>query len=803
MTTETLPLCYMEAGYRLAPRYSIKGEIKRLKAWQERATTDPKVLQELVTEAMQTLQYFKDKGTATPEDSIRDFIVVPPPGRVIIDIDNKSGRDGSGNWLKLLDALEKDRVEPVLCVKTKTGGFHYYFNADAQYVKSVANFGNYEGIDVRGQRGHVVLPYRVGPVESWKPGEYLLYKGQPNDRLSLLKITRLSMSFSDSAENLWIEEFRAKVAKQEPVEVILAGKRDQLLWEAACIMYRKGITRDNAEKYMDSLAEACETTADMDREKLYQLGVEKLDRIFKENRKINSVQDLQRELALGGIVQVINDSATKYFFEHTNLFGFDPLSLYSKEGLCDKLKGIKVITDDGEKTKVMNGGDIFKQYVPERSVYGLGFYPDASVKVYRDIFANQTLYNSYEPTFTQDKAEELANGAEDFYPLFVQFLQFLHPVKWEEMLNRMAWSIQFPHFKPVSISVYVSKKHGVGKDILCDLHGFLLGQKHYRRINSIDELTGKFMDLADALLVNIAEAQMGNGLSARNRIVELRGLIKTLVTSSSLKSERKNVQATWRQNFTSFIMTANEFNPNLIESGDRRHEVFIMPSDVTLDQGKFGTLADLAHPSNFAVGQYPMDKLATIWMGLRKRVVNKRYHVDSASRDDDKMKVFDEGLSHVQAWLLTELPDIFTKDFVAWFLSRFYPQRDRLRPIDEADYFFKECSPHINPVMNRKGVQPTRVSLTQLHRLTAGSDSSTLDLQHKKGVARDKNYYQYLFTIRNHHMYDSCSTDEYNVLEDQIVRYYKDQSNLIPTGAEADLDKMCQRFRMKAGGTGV
>lgn len=793
----------MQAGYRLAPRYTIKGEIKRLKAWQERATTDPTKLQELLLEATQTLQYFKDKGTATDEDCIRDFIVVPPIGKVIIDIDNKSGRDGSGNWEKLLDALDKDRVAPVLCVKTKTGGFHYYFDADAKYIKSVANFANYEGIDVRGQRGHVVLPYRVGPIESWQPGEYLLYKGVPSDPLTLLKITKLSVGFSDSEENLWLDEFRLRVGKLEPVDMIPAGKRDHLLWEASCIMYRKGVQRDVAETYMRTLADACEETVDLPRKKLYQLGKEKLDRIFKPDRKITTVQDLQRELALGGLVQVINDSATKYFFEHPNLFGFDPLALYSKEGMSDMLKGHKIITDDGEKTKITSGADIFKQYVPDRSVYGLGFYPDPSIKVYKDAFCNQTLYNSYEPPFLPDQVDELRRGAEDMFPLFLQFLQFLHPEKWEEILHRMAWSVQFPQFKPVSISVYVSKRHGIGKDILCDLHGILTGQKHYRRINSIDELTGKFMDLADALVVNIAEAQMGRGLAARNRIVELRGLIKTLVTSSSLKSERKNVQATWRQNFTTFIMTTNEFNPNMIEHGDRRHEIFLMPSDRELDQQKFGSLADLAHPSNYPVGKYPYDKLSTIWYGLKKLAIKKRYHIESASRDGDKLAIFSEGLSHLQAWLLTELPDVFSRDFITWFISKFYPQRDKLRPIDETEYFFRECAPYLKPVMNNKGVQPTRVSLTQLHRLVAGSDSGTLDLQKKRGVNRDKNYYQYLFTVRNHGMYDSCSSDEYNSLDEQIVKYYKDQSSMMPTNKTDDLDQLCTRFRMKAGSVGL
>jgi hypothetical protein len=643
----------------------------------------------------------------------------------------------------------------------------------------------------------------VGPLETWQPGEYLLYHGQPSDPLTTLRITRLAASFSNTEENLQMEEFKAKVAKMEPVDLIQAGHRDMMLWEAASILYRKGVKRAEADKYMATLAEACELSPDMDRAKAHFTAKEKLDRIFKADRKITSAQDLQRELSLGGIVQVISDTATRYFFKYDNLFRMDRRALYSKEAMNDILKGIPIIVDDGEKTKLSNAGNLFKGYVPDESVYGLGFYPDSQVEVYRDPYANLTLYNTYEPTFRPEEMDDLTKGAEDMFPIFVEFLQFLHPTKWEKMLERMAWTVQFPQLKIVTLSVYVSRKHGIGKDILADLHGLLLGARHYKRVNSIDELTGRFMDLADALLVNIAEVQMGRGLAARNRVVELRGLIKTLVTSSSLKSERKGIQATWRQNFTSFLMTTNEFSPNLLEQGDRRHEVFIMPSEVELPQDKFGRLADLAHTSNFPMGQYPRDKLATIWMGLKRLKIQSQYHVDSASQDDDKKTVFDEGLSHVQAWLLTELPDIFSKDFVAWFLSRFYPQRDKLRPIDEAEYFFRECLHHIRPVMNRKGASNVKLSLTQLHRLVPGSDTATLDLQHKKTPFGTREYYQYLYTIRNHGAYDSQPTQSYYALEAQIIAYYKDQSNLLATKVDDDLHKILQRFMMVANSKGL
>jgi hypothetical protein len=786
----------MAAGFRLAPRYTIAGEPKRVKAWQTRATTNPQELAALIQEATQTVGHFQHRGIASESDRVCDFIVVPPKRFAIIDIDNKNGKSGSDNWLRLLDALGDDKIKPTLIVKTKSGGFHYYFRSDCDYVKSVANFAGYAGVDVRGQRGHVVLPYRVGEVDSWKAGEYLLYQGNPAEELPLFKITKLSKSYAESEEQLWLQDIKESIKKLQPVESIPAGARDSVLWDAACILYRKGVKRPEASAYMATLAEACETTDDMSVEQIKALAAQKIDRVYKHDRKIVTVIDFERELGLGGLVRIANDGPSKYFFEHENLFKLDPNCVYSKEALGDTFKAIRIVVDDGEQQKVRSGDEIFRRYVPDQTVYGLGFYPDTSVKIFKDEISRQTHYNSYDPTFIADEVPDLLKGAEDLFPAFVEFLKFLHPVKWEELLNRLAWTVQFPQLKMVSLAAYVSPTHGVGKDILCDLHGLLLGMKHYRKLNSLEELTGKFNDFSDVLLVNIAEAQMGKGLSARNKMTEFRGLLKTLTTSSSLKSERKNIQATWRASFTNFIMTANEFNPNMLEYGDRRHEIFIFPSTTKLNQDKFGRLADLSKPQNFPAGGYPKDKLATIWQGLKSLRLTKRYHIESALDDDDKQQVFDSGISPIQAWLLTELPDTFSKDFVVWYLSNFYPQRDRIRPIDEAEYFFTECKHHLNYVKNTKGSTSQRLSLTKLHR-TAVADGRVVDLQRRAVPRGSPHYYQYLYTVRNHGAYDDRPADSYYDLEDQIIKFYKGRTGPITNQTEEDLHKLLLRFQMR------
>ena len=786
----------MEAGYKLSPRFTIGGEPKRIKAWQTRSTTNIQELSALIAEAQQTIAHFQSRGIANENDKVCDFIVVPPKQHCIIDIDNKNDKNGSASWDQLMSALGEDSVEPTIVVKTKSGGFHYYFRSDCDYVKSVATFGGYPGIDIRGQRGHVILPHRYGDLGSWQPGEYLMYMGDPRDRAPLFKVSKISKSYTDSEEQLWIQDIKEAIGKMEIVEAIPEGSRDSILWDAACILYRKGVKRPDAEQYILTVADACQPTDDMSAEEIRKLALQKIDRVYKHDRKIVTVIDFEREMALGGLIRIANDGPSKYFFEHNNLFKLDPKCVYSKEALSDTFKGIRIVVDDGEVQKIKSGDAIFHRYVPETTVYGMGFYPDASITVFKDEVSGQTHYNTYEPTFNPELVSELTKNAENMYPLFVDFLKFLHPSKWEGLLDRIAWSVQFPQLKMVALAAYVSPTHGVGKDILSDLHGLMLGLKHYRRLNSLEDLISKFNDFSDVLLVNVAEAQMGKGLSARNKMVEFRGLLKTLTTSSSLKSERKNVQASWRANFTNFVMTANEFNPNMLEYGDRRSEIYIFPSTSKLDQSKFGRLADLSKPQNFSHGSYPMDKLATIWQGLKNHKISKRYNIESANLDEDKQSVYDLGISPIQAWLLTELPDIFSKDFAVWFLANFYPQKDRLRPIEEIEYFFSECKQHILAVRNNKGTTSQKLSLTRLQRLVV-ADGRSMDLQHKPAY-KGPNHYQYLYTIRNHGCYDDRPVASYYLLEDEIIGHYKSSMGPISNKSDDDIHKILARFNLKA-----
>ena len=111
-------------------------------------------------------------------DPDMNYGVCPSEHHVILDLDNKEGKDG----IAYLDGLELEhgQVGETFIVDSPSGGRHLYFKlpADALPVGNAHSFGPTSGIDVRGWHGYVVGPScelvagQCGPKDT--PGEYAI-----------------------------------------------------------------------------------------------------------------------------------------------------------------------------------------------------------------------------------------------------------------------------------------------------------------------------------------------------------------------------------------------------------------------------------------------------------------------------------------------------------------------------------------------------------------------------------------------------------------------------------------------------
>lgn len=93
-----------------------------------------------------------------PESNIAISCGAPSGNVIIIDVDNKHGKDGSG-VLRDWEIEHGDLPETVTCC-TPTGGYHYYYRVDREVRPST----NEElGVDIRGDGSYAMLPPSLHP----------------------------------------------------------------------------------------------------------------------------------------------------------------------------------------------------------------------------------------------------------------------------------------------------------------------------------------------------------------------------------------------------------------------------------------------------------------------------------------------------------------------------------------------------------------------------------------------------------------------------------------------------------------
>lgn len=119
----------------------VGGKVATLKAWPEKASTDPDVIKRMWRDS--TLQNI---GIATGASNL-----------YVIDVDSKDGKVGAETFGELL--MEHDFV-PTFTVRTYSGGIHYYYRMPAGLA--LPNTAGVKGlgkdIDTRGVGGYVVAP---------------------------------------------------------------------------------------------------------------------------------------------------------------------------------------------------------------------------------------------------------------------------------------------------------------------------------------------------------------------------------------------------------------------------------------------------------------------------------------------------------------------------------------------------------------------------------------------------------------------------------------------------------------------
>lgn len=136
------------------------------------------------------------------------------------------------------------------------------------------------------------------------------------------------------------------------------------------------------------------------------------------------------------------------------------------------------------------------------------------------------------------------------------------PALYDYVRSYCAHLVQHPWERP-EVALILRGGQGTGKNTFVDTLGALVS-RHFRQVNSTDQLTGRFNGhMKGVLLLHANEASWGGNKSER-------GKLKAMVTDATLPIEMKGHDIIDVDNYLRLIVSSNEDWPVPIDMDDRR-----------------------------------------------------------------------------------------------------------------------------------------------------------------------------------------------------------------------------------------
>lgn len=506
---------------------------------------------------------------------------------VVIDVDNKNGKSGDAEILKLeLTGLELPKTVEQ---RTATGGRHLFFRTPLPLKQGTNVLG--PGLDIRSRGGYVVgigsfidgKPYSMTVTQMAEAPQWLVEKCGVADRSEALRPAPLPIEGVDPelAEKRALEYLKT-APKAE------AGGRNHAGFLAACVLKDLGVDKDTCLDLM--LAHwPCEPMLEKDEvahvvKSAYRYGQDSVgsaapEVLFTEatpdlvTSEIHPFDKINKEFAFitagGGhhILWETTDVEGKFMLEHLN-----EASFHKKFGHWTMQLGDKSYPTTGLWMKS-----------PKRREYkGLCFKPELPTpkgwyNLWRG-FSFDPLKKNEKPTpLMREAVQSFLDHAKTNVCDNNEFL-----FNW--LMGYFAHIIQRPWEKPLVALVFKGSK-GVGKNALIERVGSLLGN-HFLLTSNRRYLVGNFNGhLENLLLFALDEAFWSGDKQAE-------GTLKDLITGTNHVIEHKGKETYSVDNCTRVCIIGNEDWLVPASQDERRFAVFDVGEGRKQDRSFFKTMRE-------------------------------------------------------------------------------------------------------------------------------------------------------------------------------------------------------------------
>lgn len=659
---------FAENGFKVFPLINTKnGPIKPFGWTGKKVKVDKEHLAIAATSDLTEVDQW-DEIVETKYNSTVAGYGVLGAGCIIIDVDIKDGKPGLESFEALFKAFELPKCS--LVVKSKSGGFHFYYarpkSFARRHAKSVSDlkiYGTeYKGLDIRGDGGFVVGPESAG---KWEAGSYTLMRGTPDAELSelpekLMDVFSQSSTQYNDLDSITVvkgsdeDDYRTKLKNGELPESVPKGGRNEGFFLFINALKGKGVSRSGAKALAQQLAARCEGD-DLDE----SVNIDDMiGRVFEVDS--DNPYDIASDILGRGFYQIINYKNKPFYClpqENPYITTRRPHDAATMKELMAKYARV-VVTGSG-KEKLINPMDVILPRIPDEfKVDSIGFKPGTGPVFSIGSDANATTFmNTYrEPELNLDVAEIDDDIWQDFLKLVTRIFGEAGTENHTLGLDFLSWLLQRPGEKMSITPLLLSKVRGVGKSLYFNLIHQILGVNKFgdgqAKMVKLDEITGRFFDPTSCLVNLVDEVQFGIHKNVRQEFNNFWRHLKNLVTAEVIPVEAKGGSTMQMPNTAALMMAGNTDGFIPMEEMDRR--VWIIDTHApVLEVGYVDKLFDIIKGTNSC--RNPYERLRLI-KSIRRNLATRKIEMDlgtiRAPMTEQKIEMVRQAMTDQEEWLV-------------------------------------------------------------------------------------------------------------------------------------------------------
>lgn len=154
------------------------------------------------------------------------------------------------------------------------------------------------------------------------------------------------------------------------------------------------------------------------------------------------------------------------------------------------------------------------------------------------------------------------------------------------LINWLAFILQFPN-KRMGIAIVCKSQQGVGKNIFFEtFYGdMIIGRKHSICVSDPSQVVGKFNGSIENMVFTVV-----NEIKAESDMLKMSNLLKSLITDTTQKIEKKGQDALTVNNYNNYVFLTNNHHVVNVETDDRRYFCLSASSKYKRQQSYFDEL---------------------------------------------------------------------------------------------------------------------------------------------------------------------------------------------------------------------